>query len=80
MICTTIVETGLDIPNVNTLIIKDADRFRLAQLYQLRGRVGWTNSLAYAYLTFRRDKVLSEEAEKRLSAILGGHLPIEYRL
>lgn len=69
MICTTIVETGLDIPNVNTLIVKDADRFGLAQLYQLRGRVGRTNRLAYAYFTFRRDKVLSEEAEKRLSAI-----------
>nr|WP_204619240.1 transcription-repair coupling factor [Desulforadius tongensis] len=69
LVCTTIIETGLDIPNVNTLIVKDADRFGLAQLYQLRGRVGRSNRLAYAYFTFRRDKVLTEEAEKRLSAI-----------
>ncbi|MEG6617173.1 transcription-repair coupling factor [Peptococcaceae bacterium 1198_IL3148] len=69
LICTTIIETGLDISNANTLIIKDADKFGLAQLYQLRGRVGRTNRLAYAYFTFRRDKVLTEEAEKRLHAI-----------
>ncbi|WP_238442444.1 transcription-repair coupling factor [Desulfofalx alkaliphila] len=69
LICTTIIETGLDISNVNTLIVKDADKFGLAQLYQLRGRVGRTNRLAYAYLTFRREKVLTEVAEKRLSAI-----------
>ncbi|MBO8137023.1 MAG: transcription-repair coupling factor [Desulfotomaculum sp.] len=69
LVCTTIIETGLDIPNVNTLIVKEADRFGLAQLYQLRGRVGRSNRLAYAYFTFRRDKVLTEEAEKRLAAI-----------
>ncbi|MGI6706040.1 MAG: transcription-repair coupling factor [Clostridia bacterium] len=69
LVCTTIIETGLDIPNVNTIIIYDADRFGLAQLYQLRGRVGRSNRLAYAYLTFRKDKVLTEVAEKRLHAI-----------
>ncbi|HBR01677.1 MAG TPA: transcription-repair coupling factor, partial [Ruminiclostridium sp.] len=67
--CTTIIETGIDIPNVNTLIVHDADRFGLAQLYQLRGRVGRSNRLAYAYLTYKRDKVLNEIAEKRLKAI-----------
>ncbi|SHF39204.1 transcription-repair coupling factor [Desulforamulus putei DSM 12395] len=69
LVCTTIVETGLDISNVNTLIVKDADHFGLAQLYQLRGRVGRTNRLAYAYFLFRRDKVLTEVSERRLSAI-----------
>ncbi len=69
LVCTTIVETGLDISNVNTLIVKDADHFGLAQLYQLRGRVGRTNRLAYAYFLFRRDKVLTEISERRLSAI-----------
>ena len=69
LICTTIIETGLDIPNVNTIIIEDSDRLGLAQLYQLRGRVGRSNRLAYAYLTYRRDKVLNEDAEKRLRAI-----------
>ena len=69
LVCTTIIETGLDIANVNTIIIEDADRLGLAQLYQLRGRVGRSNRLAYAYLTFRRDKVLNEEAQKRLRAI-----------
>ncbi len=69
LVCTTIIETGLDIPNVNTIIMEDADRLGLAQLYQLRGRVGRSNRLAYAYLTYRRDKVLSEEAQKRLRAI-----------
>lgn len=69
LVCTTIIETGLDIANVNTIIIEDADRMGLSQLYQLRGRVGRSNRLAYAYLTFRRNKVLTEEAEKRLLAI-----------
>ena len=69
LVCTTIIETGLDIANVNTIIIENADRLGLAQLYQLRGRVGRSNRLAYAYLTFRRNKMLTEEAEKRLLAI-----------
>jgi transcription-repair coupling factor (superfamily II helicase) len=68
--CTTIIENGLDIPNVNTLIVKEAGMMGLAQLYQLRGRVGRSNRLAYAYLTFRKDRVLNEAAEKRLAAIL----------
>lgn len=69
LVCTTIIETGLDIPNVNTLIVYDAERFGLAQLYQLRGRVGRSNRLAHAYFCYRKDKVLSENAEKRLAAI-----------
>lgn len=69
LVCTTIIETGLDIPNVNTIIIADADRMGLSQLYQLRGRVGRSNRVAYAYLTYQRDKVLSETSEKRLIAI-----------
>lgn len=69
LVCTTIVENGLDIPNVNTLIVEDADSLGLAQLYQLRGRVGRSNRLAYAYFTYRRDKVISPVAEKRLAAI-----------
>jgi transcription-repair coupling factor (superfamily II helicase) len=69
LLCTTIIETGLDIPNVNTLIVHDADRFGLAQLYQLRGRVGRSSRIAYAYFTYQKDKALSEEAEKRLVAI-----------
>ena len=69
LICTTIIETGLDIANVNTIIIEDADRLGLAQLYQLRGRVGRSNRLAYAYLTYRRNKMLTQDAEKRLLAI-----------
>ena len=69
LVCTTIIETGLDIANVNTIIIENADRLGLSQLYQLRGRVGRSNRLAHAYLTFRRNKMLTEEAEKRLLAM-----------
>lgn len=69
LLSTTIVEAGLDIPNVNTIIIHDADKFGLAQLYQLRGRVGRSNRIAYCYLTYQKDKVLTEVAEKRLQAI-----------
>jgi len=69
LVSTTIIETGVDIPNVNTLIVFDADRMGLSQLYQLRGRVGRSNRVAYAYFTHRKDKVLTEVAEKRLQAI-----------
>jgi len=69
LICTTIIETGVDVPNVNTLIIDDADHLGLSQLYQLRGRVGRSNRRAFAYFTFRRGKVLTEVASKRLDAI-----------
>ncbi len=69
LLCSTIIESGLDIPNVNTVIVYDADYFGLSQLYQLRGRVGRSNRRAYAYLTYQRDKVLSEVAEKRLKAV-----------
>ena len=69
LVTTTIIETGIDIPNVNTLIIHDADKMGLSQLYQLRGRVGRSNRVAYAYLMHQRDKVLTDVAEKRLQAI-----------
>jgi len=69
LVCTTIIESGLDIPNVNTLIVSEADKFGLAQLYQIRGRVGRSNRLAYAYLTYRRDKIVNETAQKRLKAV-----------
>lgn len=69
LVCTTIIETGLDISNVNTLIVYDADHLGLSQLYQLRGRVGRTNRVAYAYFTYRPNKVLNQDAQKRLGAI-----------
>lgn len=69
LVSTSIIETGVDIPNVNTLIVHDADKMGLSQLYQLRGRVGRSNRIAYSYFTYQRDKVLSEVAEKRLQAI-----------
>ena len=69
LVCTTIIETGIDISNVNTLIIEEADRLGLAQLHQIRGRVGRSSRHAFAYLTFRKGKVLTDVAEKRLQAI-----------
>ena len=69
LLCTTIIETGIDIPNVNTLIVYDADKFGLSQLYQLRGRVGRTNKIAYCYLMYNKSKILSEIAVKRLNSI-----------
>ena len=69
LVCTTIIETGIDIPNVNTLIIEDADKMGLAQLHQIRGRIGRSARRAYAYLTYRRGKILQETAAKRLAAI-----------
>ena len=69
LVSTTIIETGMDISNVNTMIIHDADRFGLSQLYQLRGRIGRANRTAYAFLMYRKNKMLKEDAEKRLHAI-----------
>jgi len=69
LVCTTIIETGIDIPNVNTLVIEDADHMVLAQLHQIRGRIGRSARRAYAYLTYRKGKILQENAAKRLSAI-----------
>jgi transcription-repair coupling factor (superfamily II helicase) len=69
LVSTTIIENGIDIPNANTLIIYNADNFGLSQLYQIRGRIGRSNKVAYSYLMYRRNKIVSEEAEKRLKAI-----------
>ncbi len=69
LLCTTILESGIDIPNANTIIIEDADRLGLAQLYQIRGRVGRSDRAAYAYITYRKNKILSDVSEKRLKAI-----------
>ena len=69
IVCTTILESGIDIPNANTIIIENADRLGLAQLYQIRGRVGRSNKESFAYITYKRDKLLSEVADKRLKAI-----------
>ena len=69
LVATTIVESGIDVPNANTLIVLDADRYGLSQLYQLRGRVGRSSRMAYAYLMYQKDKVLTEVAEKRLRAV-----------
>ena len=74
LIATTIIETGLDISNVNTIIIDNADQMGLSQLYQLRGRVGRSNRTAYAFLMYKKDKILREVAEKRLGLLL----PVQY--
>ena len=69
LVCTTILESGIDIPNANTIIVENADKMGLAQLYQIRGRVGRSDRQGYAYITYKKDKVLAEEADKRLKAI-----------
>lgn len=69
LVCTTILESGIDIPNANTIIVENADRLGLAQLYQIRGRVGRSERQAYAYITYKKDKIINEEADKRLKAI-----------
>ncbi len=69
LLCTTIIESGLDMPNVNTIIVEDGDKLGLAQLYQIRGRVGRSDRMAYAYITYKKDKELNEIAEKRLNTI-----------
>lgn len=69
LVCTTILESGIDIPNANTIIVENADRLGLAQLYQIRGRVGRSNRQAYAYITYKKDKIINEDADKRLKAI-----------
>ena len=69
LLCTTIIESGLDMPNVNTIIIEESDHMGLAQLYQIRGRVGRSGKTAYAYITYKKDKTLNETAEKRLRTI-----------
>ena len=84
LVSTTIIETGLDIPNANTMIIQDADRLGLSQLYQIRGRIGRSNRTSYAFLMYKRDKMLKEDAEKRLQAIrefteLGSGIKISMR-